>query len=154
MWNPFSAPITGPKFFAIFASFFVVIIAVNLVLAVQAVRTFPGLEVGNSYVASQSFDADRTAQQALGWTVSAIVHADEMLLTIIDSTGQPVRVADVTGTFGRATTVRDDQIPVFAFDGTLYRAPVRSRDGNWNLRLVAHAADGTLFQQRIVLRVD
>ena len=154
MLNPFSAPITGRKFFAIFASFFVVIIAVNLVLAVQAVRTFPGLEVRNSYVASQSFDADRTAQQALGWTVSAVLHADQLQLSIIDDAGHPVRVADVTGTFGRATTVRDDQTPVFVFDGTVYSAPVQTRDGNWNLRLVAHATDGTLFQQRIVLRMD
>ena len=154
MRNPFRAPITGPKFFAIFASFFVIIIAVNLVLAVQAVRTVPGLEVRNSYVASQSFDTDRAAQQALGWTVSAAVHADELQLTITDRAGHPVRVTEVTGAFGRATTVRDDQIPVFAFDGTVYRAPVQTRDGNWNLRLVAHATDGTLFQQRIVLRMD
>ena len=55
----FKAPITGPKFFAIFASFFVVIIAVNLVMAFSAIRTFPGLEVKNSYVASQEFDRER-----------------------------------------------------------------------------------------------
>ena len=40
---------------------FGVIIAVNLTLAYQAVATFPGLEVKNSYVASQSFDVDREA---------------------------------------------------------------------------------------------
>jgi len=154
MTGIFRGPITGPKFFAIIASFFVVIISVNLVLAYQAVHTFPGLEVGNSYVASQTFDRDRAEQLALGWTVDAVVHQGELQLSITDREGVPVQVADVTGTFGRATAVRDDQVPAFVFDGTLYRAPVETSGGNWNLRLVAHAADGSLFQQRIVVLVD
>ena len=154
MGHIFSGPITGPKFFAIIASFFVVIIGVNLVLAYQAIATFPGLEVANSYVASQTFDRNRNAQLALGWTVGAVVHQDELQLSITDSTGAPVQVADVTSTFGRATDIADDQTPAFAFDGTLYRAPVVTSGGNWNLRLVVHAADGTLFQQRIVVLVD
>jgi nitrogen fixation protein FixH len=154
MTRIFTGPITGPKFFAIFSSFFVVIIAVNIVLAYQAVHTFPGLETDNSYLSSQTFDHDRTAQLALGWTVGAVVHQNELQLSITDSAGNPVQVADVTGTFGRATEARDDQTPAFVFDGTLYRAPVVTSGGNWNLRLVAHAQDGTLFRQRIVVLVD
>ncbi|MCX7301532.1 MAG: FixH family protein [Rhodobacterales bacterium] len=154
MTNPFSGPITGPKFFAIISSFFIVIIGVNIVLAYQAVHTFPGLETDDSYLAGQTFDRDREAQLALGWTVDAVVHQDELQLTITDSAGKPVQVADVTGIFGRATETRDDQTPAFVFDGTMYRAPVATSGGNWNLRLVAHAQDGTLFQQRIVVLVD
>ena len=41
---------------AMFVAAFGVIIAVNLVLAYNAVKTFPGLEVKNSYVASQEFN--------------------------------------------------------------------------------------------------
>jgi nitrogen fixation protein FixH len=74
-------------------------------------------------------------------------------LSIKDADGNPVQ-AGVTGTFGRATSVRDDQIPAFVFDGSLYRAQVKSDQGNWNLRLVAVAADGTEFRQRIVVIVD
>jgi nitrogen fixation protein FixH len=62
-------PLTGPKVFAMFAIGFGIIITVNLTLAFQAVATFPGLETRNSYVASQSFDRDKRAQDALGWTV-------------------------------------------------------------------------------------
>ena len=152
--NPFSKPITGRGFFMIFASFFMVIGAVNAVLAVQAVRTFPGLEVANSYVASQSFDRDRTAQLALGWTAAAAVHRGVLCVSITDAQGVPVQTAEIGGTFGRATSVRDDQTPAFVFDGQAYCAPVLTSGGNWNLRLVAHAGDGTLFQQRIVVRVD
>ena len=58
-------PLTGWHVLAMFVAFFGVIIAVNLTLAWQAISTFPGLEVENSYVASQTFDADRRAQVVL-----------------------------------------------------------------------------------------
>jgi nitrogen fixation protein FixH len=154
MLNVFRGPITGPKFFAIFSLFFIVIIGVNIVLAVKAVTTFPGLEVANSYVASQTFDHDKAAQVALGWTVHATVHQGNLQLSITDADGQPVQAATLTGIFGRATSVRDDQVPVFAFDGVRYHAPVVTAPGNWNLRLEAVAADGTLFKQRVVVLVN
>lgn len=152
MTRLFSGPITGPKFFAIFASFFVVIIAVNLVLAFSAVRTFPGLEVANSYVASQRFDAERAAQERLGWTVSARLEGADLALAITGPDGAPVEDARVAGTFGRATSVAADQRPAFAFDGAVWRAPVVAGPGNWNLRLEAVAADGTRFHQRVIVQ--
>ena len=134
----------------IFGGAFTVIIAVNLVLALSAVRTFPGLEVRNSYVASQSFDADRTAQVALGWDVSATIYGSTLQLQITKQ-GAPVRPEIISATFGRATTVAQDQSPVFAFDGQIFKAYIDAGPGNWNLRLVAEAADGTRFQQRIIV---
>ncbi len=56
--------LTGWHVFVMFGFGFGTIIAVNLTLAFNAVRTFPGLEVKNAYVASQGFDADRKAQGA------------------------------------------------------------------------------------------
>ncbi|MEL7345657.1 MAG: FixH family protein, partial [Pseudomonadota bacterium] len=47
--------LTGWHVFGMFALAFGIIISVNMTLAFQAVRTFPGLEVKNSYVASQAF---------------------------------------------------------------------------------------------------
>ena len=150
----FRGPITGPKFFAIISLFFAVIIAVNIVLAVQAVRTFPGLEVKNAYVASQGWDADRKAQLALGWQVSARVHEGMLRLEFLDASGAPVQPARIEGIFGRATSTRDDQTPAFVFGGQAYVAPVVTSAGNWNLRVIAVAADGTLFRQRLVVIVD
>jgi nitrogen fixation protein FixH len=49
--------------------------------------------------------------------------------------------------------VRDDQTPAFVFDGTHYVAPAVLSDGNWNLRMTAESADGTQFQQRVILHV-
>jgi nitrogen fixation protein FixH len=145
--------LTGWHVAGIFGAAFSVIIAVNIALAVSAVRTFPGLEVKNSYVASQSFDKNRSAQEALGWSVSASVTDDVLSLHIDDAYG-PVAPEITRATLGRATHVGDDRELAFQFDGKAHFAETAGlAPGNWNLRLAAIADDGTRFQQRIVLRV-
>jgi len=131
---------------------FGVIISVNLTLAFNAVRTFPGLEVANSYVASQAFDDDRAAQLALGWDVSAQLRGDDLSLVILKD-GAAIAPQIERVTFGRATHVGQDQTPEFEFDGTALRAVVAGAEGNWNLRLRAIAQDGTVFQQRVIVEV-
>ena len=145
--------LTGWHVFAMFAFGFGTIIAVNLTLAFNAVRGFPGLEVKNSYVASQSFDKARAAQEALGWDVSAVLDGDTLRLRFIEA-GLAVAPQIVSATFGRPTSVAVDQSPAFTFEGGTFSAPVMAGPGNWNLRLIALADDGTRFQQRIVVRVQ
>ncbi len=144
--------ITGRHVLLGFVAAFGVIISVNLFLAYSAVSTFPGLEVANSYVASQEFDTRRDAQEALGWTVDASHHDGVLTLAITGAGGAPVRVAQLDAVLGRATHVRDDMTPDFTFNGTAYLAPVDLAPGNWNIRMEAIAPDGTEFQQRVVLR--
>lgn len=146
-------PMTGRKVFFIFASFFAVIITVNLTMAYQAISTFPGLETRNTYVASQSFDEKRAAQEALGWDVEAVIQADTLTLTINDSNGKPVQIAELNATLGRATHVKNDFSPEFIFNGKAYIAPVEVGTGNWNLRMTAMAENGTQFIRRIVIYV-
>lgn len=143
--------ITGKHVLIGFVAAFTVIIGVNLFLAASAIRTFPGLEVDNSYVASQEFDDRKAAQEALGWTVSADHEDGRLILRINDEGGIPVAVSDLEATVGRATHVGDDQTPEFEFDGNAYVAPVALGDGNWNIRMRARAQDGTRFEQRVVL---
>ena len=142
--------LTGTHVLGIFGLGFGTIIAVNLTLAWNAVQTFPGLEVKNSYVASQSFDADRAAQTALGWEVAAHLQGDRLILTF-NGDGGPVHPVIESAVFGRATSVVADQTPEFAFDGKAFVATVEAGSGNWNLRVNARAADGTRFQQRIIV---
>lgn len=144
--------LTGWHVLLIFGGAFGVIIAVNFYLAYNAVSTFPGLEVRNTYVASQHFDDKREAQLALGWTIEADHKDGQVVLSITDENG-PVEVQSLSATLGRATTVADDLTPDFTFNGTAYVAPVDLRDGNWNIRMVAVAPDGTPFEQRVVLHV-
>jgi nitrogen fixation protein FixH len=49
--------------------------------------------------------------------------------------------------------VQDDQKPEFTFDGQAYVAPADLGPGNWNIRMVARAKDGTEFTQRVILHV-
>ena len=146
--------LTGWHVLAIFVGAFGVIIAVNLALAYNAVNTFPGLQVKNSYIASQTFDDRRAAQEALGWTV-ATSHDDGLLaLAITDDKGYPVRPASFSAKIGRTTTERDDREPAFRFDGQAYVAEDALAPGYWNIWLRAEAHDGTLFEQRLELYVE
>ncbi|WP_171210197.1 MULTISPECIES: FixH family protein [unclassified Ruegeria] len=143
----------GKHALAIFVAAFGVIITVNLVLAYNAVKTFPGLEVKNSYVASQEFNERLQEQQALGWTVGAELTGGLLVLRITDQTGAPVEVAELQAVVGRATHVRDDFTPEFSFDGIAYAAPAALGAGNWNIRLVAKDLNGSEFAQRVPLYV-
>lgn len=145
---------TGKHVLAVFVLAFGVIISVNLVLAFKAVGTFPGAEVRNSYVASQTFDADRVAQEALGWDVSAAVQGQTLRLKITNEKGYPVQPVITSALFGRATHTREDQNLDLRWTGTEFEAPVKAGEGNWNLRMTAQANDGTNFRQRLVVIID
>ncbi|WP_208354203.1 FixH family protein [Pseudaestuariivita rosea] len=146
--------LTGESVLIIIVIAFAIIIAANLTLAYSAVATFPGVETKNSYVASQSFDERREAQLALGWTVDATVEAGILALSITDENGQPVRVAALDATLGRATHVKDDMTPDFVNRNGVFTAPVDLGPGNWNIRMKAIAPDGTEFTQRVILHVE
>jgi nitrogen fixation protein FixH len=145
---------TGRHAALIFVSAFAVIIGVNLVLAFSAVKTFPGLEVKNSYVASQTFDDRKLAQETLGWQVQAQAKGGLILLSILDAEGRAVEAQSLEAIVGRATHVKDDLTPEFLFDGRTYVARAELGEGNWNIRMKAVAFDGTPFEQRVILRVE
>ncbi len=145
--------ITGRHVFIGFVAAFALIIGVNLFLAYSAVKTFPGLEVKNSYVASQEFDKRKSAQEALGWTVSAELQGEQLVLSIMDADG-PVEVRALHAVLGRPTQVKDDVEPVFVFNGMAYVAPMELADGNWDIRMEAIAEDGTEFSQRVKMLVQ
>ncbi|WP_134725718.1 FixH family protein [Paracoccus luteus] len=141
--------LTGRHVLAITLAGFGVVIGVNLLLAVKAVGTFPGLEVRNSYVASQVFDRERAAQDTLGWTATPEYDGRDLTLMIRDRDGNPAPVASLSVTVGRPTHVRDDVTPEFTYHDGLFRAPLALAPGQWNIHLTATARDGTPFRQRI-----
>lgn len=148
------AKLTGWHVLAMFGTGFGVIIAVNLALTYNAVTTFPGKETESSYVASQNFDADRAAQDALGWLLDTKLTDNALRLAIVGPDGQPVQPDIIQATLGRATTVADDVTPAFDWDGTALIAPVTAGAGNYNLRIEMRATDGTIFRRRIALQVQ
>ncbi|MEM9968106.1 MAG: FixH family protein [Pseudomonadota bacterium] len=147
-------PLTGWHILAIFGGCFAVILTVNLTLAFQAVATFPGIVTKNSYVASQRFEADRQAQDALGWTVKADVSAGTLSVAVTDDAGSPIRPRMIAAVLGRATHVADDVTPTFAWRAGSYQADVDIAPGYWTLWLEMTALDGTAFRRRIPMNVQ
>lgn len=141
--------LTGRRMLLAFVGLFGVIIGVNIVLAVQAVQTFPGLEVANSYVASQNFDRERAAQEALGWNVVPSYDGEVLTIRIMDQQGMPAPVQALRVIVSRPTQKRDDVSPDMRYAGGLWVADVSLAPGAWVLHLEADAPDGTIFRQRL-----
>ena len=148
-------PLTGWHVLAMFVAFFGVIIAVNAGLAWKAISTFPGLEVDNGYIASQSFDADRMAQKALMWTFAHSYDpaSHQLRLQFVDAAGVPVQLAALNVLVGRTTEATDDVRPDFTLRAGVYTASAALAPGKWMMMVEAVAADGTPFRQRIDLFV-
>jgi nitrogen fixation protein FixH len=62
--------------------------------------------------------------------------------------GTPVTLRDLTVLVGRPTEAKDDLHPVFTQAHADYAASADLAMGKWMLQIEAHAANGTLFQQR------
>ena len=144
---------TGRKMLLVMLTFFGVIITVNVFMAYSAVKTFPGLEVDNAYVASQQFNERAAAQRALGWSIEFIHEGDEVVLKLQDSDGQAVIPAAISATLGRPTFSGEDIALDFRLVGNDYRAEVDLASGPWRLFLDAVAQDGTLYKKRMHLTV-
>ncbi|EYD73124.1 FixH family protein [Limimaricola hongkongensis] len=142
--------LTGRHVLGLFTGAFAVIIGVNLTMATQAVGSFSGLEVDSSYVASQSFERRRAAQERLGWAVQAS-HADGALrLELRDREGRIVTPAHLAVAIGRPTE-RARPLSLEAADGQPVALDLTP--GLWRIDVEAEAADGTPFEKRITLRV-
>lgn len=144
---------TGKHALAVFVAAFTVIISVNIILAYKAVKTFPGLVVKNSYVASQEFNSRLHEQQALGWITNIEAKGGLVIIRIADQQGNPIQVDDLQVVIGRATHVRDDFTPEFTYDGLAYVAVAELDPGNWNVRLAAKDQNGSAFSQSIGLYI-
>lgn len=148
--------LTGKHVLGITVGAFTVIIAVNMLMAFKAVSTFPGLEVANSYVASQTWDADMAAQKALGWNLAEDYDAGagELRLTFTDATGAPVMLSGLKVLVGRPTEASDDKSPDFVREAGVYVARTTLAPGKWMLHVEAQAEDGTPYRRRIDLFVE
>ncbi len=147
-------PLTGRKVLVIALSAFGVIIGANMALVYAAIGSFPGLEVKNTYVTSQSFEAERAAQLRLGWQLTTGFDGQNVTLEITDRHGQPVEVADIAASIGRATHANADVMLPFDQNQSPFTAPITLAKGKWELRLIATAGDGTRFRQRLPIWVE
>ncbi|AHC73578.1 fixH [Candidatus Endolissoclinum faulkneri L5] len=93
--------------------FFGIVITVNAILAILANRTWPGLIVDNSYVASQQFNshiADARKQKALGYTLDFEQAKNQLTLILYDKFGQGINILGGNVRIGRPVTRNEDRV--------------------------------------------
>jgi nitrogen fixation protein FixH len=150
-------PFTGRHMLALVLLFFGTVIAVNIVMAVAATGTFPGLVVENSYVASQHYNetlAEERAREQAGWRADVAAPDGVIAVRIVDRDGQPLRSLAVTVTAGRPSTTQEDRTFDLVADGSGYRAAEALPEGLWDLAVEARD-DGRLVygtRQRLQVR--
>lgn len=131
---------TGRHMLAITIAFFGVIISVNILMAVISMRTWTGLVVDNSYVASQEYqdklDAHRVQAEA-GWT-SVLEYGDGRIRLDLVAGDAPVAIGGLRLRLNRPIGTRDDHLLdlVAQPDGS-YAADVALDAGMWEALVTA-----------------
>lgn len=138
----------GRRMALILVTGFAVVIAVNFYAAFVASRTFGGVVVENSYVASQKYNdwlEQAEAERALGWTARARRLSDGRIAVTLD--GVPAG-AIIEGAARHPLGRQPDQR--LRFDSSHVSVdPLPS--GRWTLR-IAVRADGKLFRSESDIR--
>ena len=134
---------TGRHMLVIMLAFFGVVIAVNLVMATAANRSWTGLVVKNSYVASQEFNRkaeEGRVQAALGWKGELAIGAGRVSYRLVDAGGAVVAAEGVVASFRRPAYDAEDRTVTLVreADGTFAVAEA-VRDGIWIIEIDAQA---------------
>jgi nitrogen fixation protein FixH len=146
-------PLTGRKVLMITLGAFGVIFAANMALVYSAIGSFPGLEIKNTYVASQKFDTEKAGQVRLGWVLDTDYVDGALQLSITDAAGNPALIETLNATVGRATHANADVTLDFVQTQSPYSINIPLDAGKWEVRLNATANDGTPFRQRLAIIV-
>ena len=130
---------TGWHFTAIITAFFGVVITVNLTMAVFATRTFGGVVVENSYVASQKYNDWLEAakrQQQLAWSIEPALDEQRRVTIALSVEG-----ATVTG-FARHPLGREPDVSLtFVTKDAEARSVNALPAGRWNIHLLVRRGE-------------
>jgi nitrogen fixation protein FixH len=137
-FTPAAVPFTGRRMLLIMVAFFATIITVNGTMLTFAVKTFGGLVVGNSYVASQNFNRDVAAARAQpirGWDIGTEADTGGITVTIQDRE-QPVRGLGIEAVLRRPTHARQEHAVTLTEAAMgVYAGKVALEPGQWMLTL-------------------
>ncbi|MEN9874292.1 MAG: hypothetical protein RL186_1189 [Pseudomonadota bacterium] len=152
--------LTGWHVLAMFGGLFGVMLAVNVLFVVLALKTFSG-ETDHAYINGLKFNetlAARARQNALGWNMAlglerpvgggAVLEA-----RLTDKQGAPLVGAAMTGALARTTENKDDRALVFVEVGPgIYRANITDlRPGRWRFAATARIAGAPEFSTETTL---
>lgn len=143
-------PFTGWHALVLIGLFFAVIIIVNIVMAVYANSTFPGLVVKNGYVASQQYNevlAGARAQAESGLRAEIGHERGVVSFRLLDRDGFAVHGLTVTALAGRPATAREDIVIAFAETGDGYVADGPLGAGRWEVEIEARRGGGLAYRE-------
>ena len=138
-----SREFTGRHMLFIILGFFGVVIGVNLTMATLASKSWTGLVVENTYVASQQFNRkaeEGRAQAALGWTGKLTIAWGEVRYSLTDTAGKPVALHGVRVLFRHSAYEKEDEAVTLALaSGQEFAAQHIPKDGVWIVEVDADA---------------
>ena len=130
---------TGKHMLITMISFFGVIIAVNLTMATLASKSWTGLIVKNTYVASQQFNEhlDQAKRQQETGIRSQLRYDNNGLIVIVeDSDGSRIRVDELTAHIGRPAYEQADQtLVLIPAPDDCYKLRINLEPGVWDVRI-------------------
>lgn len=147
---------TGRHMLIIMLAFFGVIIGVNVLMATLAVKSWTGLVVKNSYVASQEFNeklAASRAQTDLNWRVNLHYQGGVLSFTLTDTENQPVNVQTVDVALTRPIGISEDRTLSLLRQGDGFSLEEAIPAGVWNVIINADILDYPDFEHRARLIV-
>jgi nitrogen fixation protein FixH len=136
-----TGPFTGKHITVIIVAFFAVVVGVNLIMARAAVRTFGGVVVDNSYVASQNYNKwldEAARQKVLGWSAKVERSSDGRV--VVTMAGAPASGLTLRAEARHPLGRLPDQVLTFQrqADGS-FRSNAPLGAGRWKLRIDAQA---------------
>ncbi|HXV32340.1 MAG TPA: FixH family protein [Sinorhizobium sp.] len=144
---------TGWHMLGVMALFFGTIISVNLVMAWNASRSWSGLVVANTYIASQQFNgkvAESRAFAASGITGRLTAEPGSIRYTLTRK-GEPERQADrVVAVFKRPVEEHEDvRVELDRADNGVFVAANGLKPGQWIADMTVMAGNAVIYRQAI-----
>ncbi|GIU66556.1 ferredoxin [Candidatus Phycosocius spiralis] len=152
--------LTGWHVLAMFGGFFAVMLAVNILFVVLALKTFSG-ETDHAYINGLKFNetlAAKARQAELGWKMTlglerptgggAVLEA-----RLTDKSGAPLIGAAMAGSIGRPTDAKEDRALKFIETAPgVYRAVIdQLAPGRWRFAASAQIAGAPKFETETTL---
>ena len=151
-------PITGWHIATMFLVFFGIVFAVNIGMAVMAYRSWTGLVVENSYVASQQFNADVAAlkkSEALGISHQLHYINGRLILALVGADGKPMNTDKIQISIGRPVDDGEDLKLVATRSASgQFEATAKLGNGVWSGELSALVGGSQLWRQPFKLTVS
>ena len=145
---------TGWHMLAIMIGFFGVVIGVNAVMATDAIRTFGGLVVENSYVATTHYNrwlAEGRQQEREGWQATPTADGTGAISLRLSRAGQAIDGAAVSIIANHPVgPVAQRSLRLRPVGGGVYRSDGRLPRGRWLVRIeVSAGAQRAAFDDEI-----